>query len=138
MSPYIGLAMIACCTAVLSGLKHHPEGIQQAISSRALIWSTLFWVGTLGLLYVLSLGSTNKRMRVSCYAVSALLCVFTLASSLYGTYRADERYDMFLMGRQALLSGENRENFKYLYPDVEVVETMRDTLLEYKLSIFRD
>ena len=138
VSPYIGFAMITCCTAVLSGLKHHPEGIQQALSSRALIWSTLFWVGTLGLLYVLALGTTNKRIRVSCYAVTALLCVFTLASSLYGTYRADERHDAFLWGREALISGENRENFKYLCSDVEVVEAMRDTLIEYKLSIFRE
>lgn len=138
VSPYVGFAVIACCTAMLTGLKHHSEGIHQALSSRFLIWSTLFWVGTLGLLYVLSLVTPSKRVRISCYAVSALLCVFTLASSLYGTYRGDERHDMFMMGRAALLSGENRENLKYLYPDVEVVETLRDTLLEYKLSIYRE
>lgn len=138
VSPYIGLAMVACGSAVLTGLKHHPEGMNQALSSRFLIWSTLFWVGTLGLLYVLSLVSTNKRVRVSCYAISAFLCAFALASSLYGTYRGDERHDMFVMGRAALLSGENRENLKYLYPDVEVVESLRETLQEYKLSIYRE
>lgn len=138
VSPYMGLATCAICAVVLISLKHHTEGFQLAMSSRSLIWSTLFWVGTIGLLYVLSLVSTNKRVRISCYTVSALLCVFTLASSLYGTYRADERHDVFLLGRQALISGENSENLKYLYPDAGVPEGMRDTLAEYKLTVFRE
>ncbi len=57
--------------------------------------------------------------------------------ALYGTYRADERHDAFLLARSALLQGRMDDDLRYLYPERDVPLRMRETLVRHKLSIFR-
>lgn len=139
--PYAGIMAIGWCVAGLTGLKQSHEGIAQALSSRYSIWPSLFWIGLLALVYLYKLHTAPEgpsRERNALTAVSLAILLLSTASSAYGTYRADERHDAFLLGRQALLEGRADEDLLYLYPDLDVPTSMRETLLRYKLSIFRE
>ena len=69
---------------------------------------------------------------------SIAILLLGLGSSAYGTYRADERHDAFLLGRNALLEGRVDDDLLYLYPDTDVPISMRETLVRYQLGIFRN
>ena len=138
--PFVGLMFIGWAVAGLVGLKQVQEGIGQAVSSRYIPWPTLFWIGLLGLAYVRRLGAGDSLRKWELNAIraaSALVLLLALSSSGYGTYRADEQHDAFVLGRKALLEGRTDDDLLYLYPDVTVPSQMRETLVRYQLSIFR-
>ncbi len=128
-----GAAMMALGCGALTALKQWPEGYAHAVSSRYLPWSTLAWVGVLPLLYFAPPGRKDTLTRT----VAASVAVLAVIGSLYGTYRADERHDGFLLGRQALIEHESDPAFAYLFPDPEKVVGFRADLIRYRLTIFR-
>ncbi len=60
--------------------------------------------------------------------MSLAILGLSMASSAYGTYRADERHDAFVLGRAALLEGRVDDDLRYLYPEPDVPMRMRETL----------
>ncbi len=140
-TPFIGLMAVAWTVAGLAALKQAHEGAAQALSPRYVIWPAFFWVGLLGLAYIWRLRATDddapRARRVVAVASIAIL-LLGLGSSAYGTYRADERHDAFLLGRKALPEGRVDSDLLYLYPDTDVPTRMRETLVKYRLSIFRN
>lgn len=138
--PFIALMAVGCTVACLTGLKQAHEGAIQALSPRYILWPAFFWIGLLGLLYIWQLSASGEaapRTRRSVALIGILILGLSLASSAYGTYRADERHDAFVLGRSALLEGRMDDDLRYLYPDLDVPLRMRETLVEHKLSIFR-
>ena len=139
--PFIALMAVGGSVACLTGLKQAHEGAAQALSPRYILWPTFFWIGLLGLLYIRQLsasGDANPRTRRTVALAGLLILCLSLTSSIYGTYRADERHDAFVLGRSALLEGRMDDDLRYLYPELEVPLRMRATLVKHKLSIFRD
>ena len=70
-----------------------------------------------------------------------LVAAVTLLAAIswgYSTYRADERHDAFLIGREALVSGVNDENLKWIYPDISIPRSGREILKRYQLTVFRE
>jgi hypothetical protein len=128
----LGLMVFALGCAVLTGLKQWPEGPNQAISSRYLVWSTMFWVG---LLILSTISGTSRFVQKLLITHVFILGMF---GSLHGAYRADERHTAFELGKNALLTNTNESHLLYLYPTLDVPLQMRDDLGRYKLSIFRD
>ena len=138
--PFWGLILAGILVAVLTGLKQSQEGIAQAVSSRYTTWPTLYWVGLLGLVALRLRAEDDERgywNRNALRGVSGAILLLATICSLYGTYRADERHDAFLVGREALLEGRTDEDLLFLYPDIAVPEEMREVLIQYELSIFR-
>jgi len=128
----VGLCLLGLGSAFLTTLKQWPEGLEQALSSRYIIWPTFFWIG----LFIRLATSANLASKWK-KAIIALLFLLGTSSSLYGAYRADERHDAFLQGRNALLEESYDERILFLYPDKSVVEQFRPVLVEHQLGIFR-
>lgn len=138
-APFLGMALLAIAIALLTGLKQSHEGIQQALSSRYITWPTLFWIALASLLYLATLASAERtpRKKNTLRAALAAWVVLILIACAFGSYRADEHHDGFLIGRHALLTGENEQDLRFLYPDIEFAKQQREILLQYNLSIFR-
>lgn len=75
--------------------------------------------------------------RRAAASISLPILSLSLASSLYGTYRADERHGASVLGRPALREGRSDDDLRCLYPEPDVSVRMREALLRHKLSIFR-
>lgn len=139
--PFWGLTALAWSCAALTGLKQSHEGIGQALSSRYILWPTLFWIALIGQGYILSLSRSRGDAAghpIRRAIIPALLGLLALVGSAYGSYRADERHDAFLLGRRALVTGEHEEDLKWLYPDIEIPKQGREVLVQYRLTVFRD
>jgi hypothetical protein len=126
-----GLWMAGLGAAFLTMLKQWPEGIEQALSSRYIIWPTFFWVGVFVEWSRAAAGAEKSRKPLI-----AVLFTLGIIGCLYGTYRADERHDAFLEGKNALMEGAYDDRILYLYPDKSVVEKFRPVLIKHQLSIF--
>ncbi len=131
-----GLMSVGITAGVLTAFKHTPEGPANAISSRFLPWSTLTWCGVLAGLYRESprLSSAPRYMQFAVIVAVAAV----LAGWGFGAYEADERYDAFMLGREALLAGPAGENIRFLHPDPDVVAELRPLLVEHRLTVFRE
>jgi hypothetical protein len=127
----IGLWLTGLGPAFLTTLKQWPEGIEQGISSRYIIWPTYFWIG----LFIQLARNTHFPSNVR-KLITSTLFLLGIVGSLYGSYRADERHDAFLEGKNALIEGSYDERILFLYPDASVVEKFRPILVKHDLSIF--
>ena len=133
--PFCGLALCGCLIGVLTALKQWHEGMEQALSSRYIVWPTLFWVGFVCIGYTYGLKASRVFGRGHAMSVGVIV-VFLVVNSGYGTYRADERHDAFLIGRRALVDNTNEEDLRFLYPDIEIPKLIRPILVEYRLTVF--
>ena len=123
--------VLAIGCAVLTGLKQWQEGPDQAISSRYLVWSTMFWIGLLILSVNTRVSKRARQLLVTQVAVLGIL------ASAYGAYRADERHNAFELGKAALLTNTTELHLLYMYPTLDVPKQMRNDLVHYKLSLFQ-
>ena len=144
MAPYAAmLAYVLACTAMTS-IGRSQYGYSDAIESRYIPFSTILWVVNLVLLFLYirlphlngaeqgGWGRRVARGAIGGITVLALLCC------AHGVYRADERWDAFVAGRQALVKGHDEQMLKRLYPRPAVVLERRAILVKYKLTVFAD
>jgi hypothetical protein len=116
----LSLVLLPVGCALLTGLKQWPEGPDQAISSRYLMWPSMLWVG---LLILNTTGMGSRRIKNTTVAI---ITIFGLFATLHGAYRADERHDAFELGKEALRTNSER-NFQYLYPTLDVPQKCAKT-----------
>lgn len=130
-----GLASVGATVGVLTALKHAHEGVDNAISSRFLPWPTLSWCALVLGVYeeFPRLSAAPRWVQVGVGAVTLSI----LAGSGLGVYVADERHDAFLIGRRALIEGEEA-GLEWLHPDPARVVALRPFLVEHRLTVFRD
>lgn len=128
----LSLMVLAFGCAALTGLKQWPEGADQAISSRYLMWPTMYWIGIL----ILSVNSAVSLRFNGVFRTAVI--VFALFGTALGAYHADERHDAFELGKEALRTNTIELHLLYMYPSLDVPQEMRDDLVRYQLSIFRD
>lgn len=135
-----GFAAASWTVACLTGLKHFDELPAQALSSRYITWSTLLWIAMACELHFAMLGqmrAKSPRLRKYAALLLTLMAVLAGAAAAYGTYKADEHHDAFLMGRRALVEGTNEDDLIWLHPDPEVPKKFKSVLMRYELSLFR-
>jgi hypothetical protein len=144
LAPYVAmLAYVLACAAITS-IGRSQYGYADATESRYIPFSNVLWVVNLVLLFLYvraprqtgapetGRGRRLARGMIAAIAVLALLCC------AHGAYRADERWDAFVPGRQALLEGRDDEMLLRLHPLTEVVLERREILVKYGLSVFAD
>ena len=137
LAPWLGLALYAFCTAVLTALGRVDEGIDQAVSSRYvtlanLLWLSVavqsFWAG-----HVLEAALIKRAWPVKV----GIMCAALLGASLAGAYRWTERYHVYAPLRQELLAGTDMERLRPLYPPApEQILERREALRSLGLSVF--
>ena len=128
----LSLILLTVGCALLTAMKQWPEGPGQAISSRYLMWPTMFWVGLL----ILSATGMSSKQVMKFLVVGVVF--FAVAGTLHGAYRADERHDAFELGKEALRKNNSDQHLLYLYPILDVPQQMLADLIQYELSIFRN
>lgn len=131
-----GLVIVAIVSGFLTALKHLPEGYTHAASSRFIAWPTLGWCG-LAIWYA-AYGAQRERSVMCRRGIGILAACLLILSSACGVYRADERHDAFVLGRDALLSDMASDDLRFLYPEIDVVESFRPLLVEHRLTVFRN
>lgn len=131
-----GLVSAAVAVGTLTALKHAHEGAANAISSRFLPWGTLAWCALAIGIYAEfpNWGLAPRRIR----ATVAVALIAILASSALGAYKADERYDAFLLGRRALIENPESDDLKFLHPEPESIAESRELLIKHRLTVFRE
>ncbi len=122
--------------AALTGMARSGIGVGQALSSRYISISSLFWVGTIVLGQVAAQGFGR---RVRGLALCAGVCIFLLLgyNARFGWLQWTERYDFRLPARAELISGNNEDMLQRLHPDPKVVLERREILRKHRLSVFR-
>lgn len=110
--------------------------LSQALSSRYLALPSLFWISIIVQRSLDRNESQQTSFREGLLAYVVICLVFI--SSVYGTYKADEYWDAFQLGRKALLEKADENNLHWLYPSPEVIRERREFLKKYRLSIFRE
>jgi len=130
------LASVGLVVGVLSGLKHSHEGVQQAVSSRLLPWPTLSWCALVAVLGAqLPAKPNTQNLRPIAIGLVAGMGLLSFAA---GAYRADERYDAFRLGRDALLNEPRSDALRYLHPRPDIVRAYRADLVRHGLTCFRE
>jgi hypothetical protein len=132
----LALMSVGLTVGLLTSLKHAHEGAANAISSRFLVWPTLSWCAVVFALHRNApvLRATPRTVLMGVFLAIALVS----AGWGYGVYRADERYDAFLLGRTALIENPDSRDLQFLHPDPEVIGALRPKLVEHGLTVFRD
>jgi hypothetical protein len=130
-----GLASVGLIVGIMTALKHAPEGMGNAVSSRFLPWPTLSWCA----LALAAYGEYPLLGRVPRRQLFAGLVVVASAIGgfAYGVYKADERHDAFRRGRTALIEDPASPDLAFLHPDPELVRSLRPKLVEHELTVFR-
>lgn len=132
----LGLVTVAFVSGLLTALKHLPEGFAHATSSRFVAWPTLGWCG---LVLWYSVHAPQRDRSVIYWRGGGILAACLLiGSSAHGIYRADERHDAFVLGRDALIHDTLSSDIRFLYPERDVVEAFRPLLVEHNLTVFRN
>jgi uncharacterized membrane protein YedE/YeeE len=148
--PFLGMEAFAVGIALLTALARTDEGPRQALSSRYITWSTFFWTGLVCQLYGFLQPDRTQSGRDAparsylvrwlarvAPATPSLIAMLVVLSTAWGGYCADERHDAFVLGRNALVTGANLEDLRFLYPRPESLGPARELLREHRLSVFR-
>lgn len=135
LAPCLALAAFAIGTALLTAFGRAASGPAQALSSRYIVYSTLFWIAWLGLFSLWAYKAKQKRTKTAWLAT--ILCVAALLIPVYGygLYRADELHDAFFLGRKALIGEGPQEDLHWLYPVPQNLLERRRTIQEHRLAI---
>lgn len=133
----LALGLYAVGSALLTGLARVGFGTDQAMSSRYITLANPLWLANVLLactfLTPLTGHARTRAIRIAGWTFALLL----VTSSLYGGYRWTERCHAYRQARPALLSGEEPELLRRLYPDVSVLLERREFLKKHRLSVFR-
>jgi hypothetical protein len=129
---YLVLGVFALLGAMMTAVARAGFGPNQALSSRYITLSTLFWVSVVSLLHV---WLSRRKSRLPWLIWTGLFVVLAV-NSAYGTLKWDERYDFRLPARAELLHGDNPDLLQRLYPEPAVVLERREVLKRHHLGVF--
>jgi len=155
--PYVALSMYALGSGMIAGLARLAFGVNQALSMRYVVFSTLFWVSLLAFLYLLAtryeLSSANhrkmsqRRVTLSARILIIVILCLVISNARHGLQFAKGRHEAFseaaetfrLLEQGDLTAANIRYTaFELVYPEPEVVEKRLEVLRRYRLSVFRN
>ncbi|MBX3179028.1 MAG: hypothetical protein KF886_16860 [Candidatus Hydrogenedentes bacterium] len=135
--PWLGLALYAVGTALLTGLGRVDQGIEQALSSRYVTMANLLWFPIAAQMHWAGQTGVKSFIQYLLPVKTGLLCAALLGASLAGAYRWSERYHAYDALRGELVSGDDAEILRPLYPpDPQVILERRPVLEQHGLSVF--
>ena len=145
LKPFALMALYAVLTAAMAAAGRVQHSSAQALSSRYLVFSMLFWIG---LLVMLAGRPAGERANGSSRR-SSLAPLMTYAGALAITLGAaltsfDSRiaflawYRHLTPARESLIAGRDDAFLGRLYPNREILLERRLILERRRLSVFRD
>lgn len=142
--PIIVLCSYSSGSAFLVSLGRYRLGLLQAISSRYVSFSNLFWLSLLAVLFImkentlLNGGYQVNKMRKTAKILYFLIISAILINSVLRSYNFYKQYHYLAPARQALIDDNNDEVLGRLYHNVEDLKLKREFLKKYKLNVFRE
>ena len=142
LTPYVGMALYAILSALVADLTRSIFGVAQAMSSRYITFSSLFWIALAVFLLVLAKTTemSNKRRRRAGYLLVILMAGLVTLNSIQWSGFFVATYEYYSPLRTGLLLQENDNVLKLLYPwapSLDWMKTQREVLQKYHLSVFR-
>ena len=140
--PIIALSSYSLMSAFLTSLGRYRLGLLQAISSRYISFSNLFWLSLLAILFIikentlLNGGHQVNKMRKTAKVIYLLIIGAILINSLLRSHNFSKQYHYLAPARGALINGENDEILGRLYHNIEELKSKREFLKKNKLSVF--
>lgn len=135
--PWLGMALYAVGTAMMTGLGRLDDGVGQALSSRYVTMANLLWIPVVVQIYWVALVGAAPLSRRLLPVKVGILGLVLAGASLAGAYRWTEHYHVYSALRNEVLSGSDLERLRPLYPPApEVIPERRVFLESHGLSIF--
>ncbi|OGG20562.1 hypothetical protein A3D03_00900 [Candidatus Gottesmanbacteria bacterium RIFCSPHIGHO2_02_FULL_40_13] len=140
--PIIALSSYSLMSAFLTSLGRYRLGLLQAISSRYVSFSNLFWLSLLAILFIIKENtflSQRKQGKKTVKMAKILYFLIILAifiNSILRSRNFSKQYHYLAPARGALINGENDEMLGRLYHNIEELKLKREFLKKYKLNVF--
>lgn len=131
-APYLFIGLFSLGSAFMIGIGRMGIGAEQAMHSRYVAFSSLFWITIFVFIYFLSSG--NKIAAPLLVLLSALI----IGSAVYGTKLYMKRYDLLLQARKELRLDKSDDAVKKLYHNEDIIKERVKILKKYKISVFRE
>jgi len=136
--PFLALSLYAIGSALLTGIGRTGFGLVQAMSSRYITLSNMFWA-YIFLCLILFLITQKKNILIYLIIISASLLL--LRSSFNSVLFFKERYEWLKPAEEELFIMKNDELLKRIYPnlgllDKDELKKRVDFLREKKLALF--
>lgn len=139
--PYFAFSLYAITSALLTAWGRAGAGISEALPSRYISISTLFWVSNIVLLSLFVCGDDSKmeshKPKKLAYSSIFIIVFLIILHSAAGSWNAIQNYYYLLPARHELLALKNDELLKRLYPDATLLKERVVILKKYHLSIFK-
>ncbi len=136
--PWLGMALYALGTAIITALGRVDEGLDQALSSRYVTMANLLWLPLMVQLYWVAQVSDGRIIRRLLPLKVTFLCIAITVASVVGAYKWTERYHAYDALRTELLVGDDLSKLRTLYPPrPQTLLERRVFLKEHHLSIFK-
>ena len=137
---FVLIGIYAMLGGVMAATGRVGMGTDQAMSSRYVTMSAPFWIALLVLIAGRPLPAmSDDRWRI--VALRSLLVAIVAVAAVRASYLSfpalAQRHARLEAGRAALIAGDG-DRFTLLYPDRQLVEARRATLLRLGLSVFRE
>lgn len=137
--PFLALSLYAIGSALLTGIGRTGFGLVQAMSSRYITLSNMFWA-YIFLCLILFLITQRRNILIYLIIISASLLL--LRSSFNSVLFFKERYEWLKPAEKELFIMKNDELLKRIYPnlgllDKDELKKRVDFLREKKLALFR-
>ncbi len=141
--PIIALGSYSLMSAFLTSLGRYRLGILQAISSRYISFSNLFWLSLLAILFIIKEGNSmkhrqKKKTRSIARMLYLILILGLVINSVLRIHNFSKQNHYLAPARQALINDKNEEMLSRLYHNIEDLKLKREFLKKYKLNVFAD
>jgi len=152
--PWLSLSFYALSVALLTGVGRMGFGDIQAMSSRYVSFSNLFWITILIFLYILIKENSitlhqkrkwpcRQRFKFILLTIAGMIIFLVIQSSLHSTLLFRERKDWLIPARSELYSLKNEELLNRIYPHILSIDRKEfrhrlEFLKRQKLSVFKD
>jgi len=133
----VALAGYAVGSAVLTGLGRLHLGVGQALSSRYMVTSSLFWVALAALAWSCLAAWDRTRWRGVVLAFTACLATLLIVSTVHGGVRMHMEATRRTNAAARLLTGASGEELGVLYPSPKRLHDRIEGLRRHRLSVFR-
>ena len=133
----LGIAAYALASGLVVSVARFNFGTPNALASRYTTVGTLFWIGTIGVVWSAASSGSRSTRRLWAGAIGAIAVLVTV-SSLYSIPIFAARRTMLLPARAEMTRGEDAALLMRLHPEIQQVRYALPVLRRFHLSVFRD
>lgn len=144
LSPYIGLSLYAIASAMVTGLGRINLGSEQALATRYIAFSSLFWVADIVFLCLLAREMGSKRWSRPATAAIVAIGLLTAINSVGSVQLAKQRYSYMAMVRLELVSLKDENDaeaeinaMKHIALNPKAAQSRLWILKKHHLSLYR-